>query len=113
VGFSWPPEGQTVHTSESAWAILEDVPPPVERLVVCHGDACAPNTVLADAGSVSGHVDLGSMGLGDRWSDLAVASWSTVWNYGLGWERALVDTYGVEPDPEREIFYRLLWELGD
>ena len=112
VDFSSLPEGQTVDTSESAWAILEDVPP-VERLVVCHGDACAPNTVLADDGSVSGHVDLGSMGVGDPWADLAVASWSTVWNYGSGWERALVDAYGAEPDPEREIFYRLLWALGD
>ena len=26
--------------------------PPADRLVVCHGDACAPNTLIADDGRV-------------------------------------------------------------
>ena len=45
--------------------------PPVDRLVVCHGDACAPNTLLTDDGRWSGHVDLGQLGVADRWADLA------------------------------------------
>ena len=61
----------------------------------------------------SGHVDFGAMGVGDRWSDLAVASWSTTWNYGPGWEEALIEAYGVEPDWERLRYYRLLWQLVD
>ena len=48
----------------------------IDRLVVCHGDACAPNTLLDD-GTVAAHVDLGALGLADRWADLAVAAWST------------------------------------
>ena len=87
-----------------------DQAPPVDRLVVCHGDPCAPNTLLDDAGRVSGHVDLGALGVADRWADLAVATWSTVWNYGPGWEQALLDAYGVEPDAERTAFYRRLWD---
>lgn len=86
--------------------------PPVDRLVVCHGDACAPNTLIADDGSWAGHVDLGTLGVADRWADLAVATWSTVWNYGPGWEDTLLAAYGVEPDEERTAFYRLLWDLG-
>jgi aminoglycoside phosphotransferase len=93
-----------------ALAILDD-PPPVDRLVVCHGDACAPNT-LVDGGSWSGHVDLGSLGVADRWADLAVATWSTEWNYGPGWEQPLLDAYGIDPDPERTACHRLLWDLS-
>lgn len=87
-------------------------PPPVDRLVVCHGDACAPNTLVAPDGSVAGHVDLGSLGVADRWADLAIATWSTGWNYGPGWEDVLLDAYGIASDPDRTRYYRLLWDLG-
>jgi kanamycin kinase len=86
--------------------------PPTDQLVVCHGDACAPNTLLATGGHWAGHVDLGLLGTADRWADLAVATWSTQWNYGPGWERLLLDAYGVRPDPERTRYYRLLWDLS-
>ncbi|BEP13252.1 aminoglycoside 3'-phosphotransferase [Acidothermaceae bacterium B102] len=87
-------------------------PPDPDLLVVCHGDACAPNTLIGEDGRWSGHVDLGSLGVGDRWADLAVATWSTQWNYGPGWEATLLAAYGIEPDPERTAYYRLLWDLG-
>ena len=96
---------------EEVMAALAD-PPPTDRLVVCHGDACAPNTLLDDGGHVAGHVDLGALGVADRWADLAVATWSTQWNYGSGWEGLLLDSYGIEADAERTRYYRLLWDLG-
>jgi len=89
------------------------VPPPIDRLVVCHGDACAPNTLIDDDGRCSGHVDLGDLGVADRWADLAVATLSLSWNYGGSWEGELLDAYGVEPDPARIDFYRRLWNAGD
>lgn len=98
-------------TVSDALAQLADIPDP-DRIVVCHGDGCPPNTLLADDGSLSGHVDLGELGVADRWSDLAVATWSTTWNYGAGWERVLLDAYGIGPDTERIAYYRLLWQLG-
>ena len=85
-------------------------PPQVDRLVVCHGDACAPNTLLDDDGHWTGHVDLGALGVADRWADLAVATWSLEWNYGPGWDGALLDAYGVAPDDGRTDFYRRLWD---
>jgi kanamycin kinase len=89
-------------------AALADAPD-VDRLVVCHGDACAPNTLLDDAGRWSAHVDLGRLGVADRWADLAVAAWSTEWNYGPGYEDLVYAAYGVEPDAERIAYYRRLW----
>lgn len=85
--------------------------PPVDLAVVCHGDACAPNTLLDDVGDWIGHVDCGAMGVADRWADLAVATWSTAWNYGPGWEDLLLEAYGVDRDEERMAYYRLLWDL--
>lgn len=84
-------------------------PPPIDTLVVCHADACCPNTLIADDGRWSGHVDLGGLGVGDRWADIAVASMSTAWNYGEGWEDALIEAYGIDPDRERLSYYRDLW----
>jgi kanamycin kinase len=80
--------------------------------LVCHGDACVPNTLLRDDGSWLAHVDLGSLGVADRWADLAVATWSTEWNFGPGWDRELLAAYGVAADPDRTAYYRLLWDLG-
>ena len=107
----WHPSHRSM-TVDDALAAITD-PPPVDRLVVCHGDACSPNTLIGDDGRWSGHVDLGSMGTGDRWADLAIATWSSEWNYGPGWEDELLAAYGLEPDPERTRYYRLLWDLTD
>lgn len=109
-----PARWHAEHRSLSVGQALELVheTPPVDRLVVCHGDACAPNTLIAGDGSWSAHVDLGSLGVADRWADLAVATWSSEWNYGPGREGDLLAAYGVDADPERTRYYRLLWDLG-
>lgn len=85
-------------------------PPPVERGVVCHGDPCAPNTIIGPDGRWVGHVDLGTLGIADRWADLAAASMSLGWNYGDGWEPEFFAAYGVAPDADRIRFYRELWD---
>lgn len=94
---------------DAVFSVLAD-PPDIDRLVVCHGDPCAPNTLVADDGTFAAHVDLARVGAADRWADLAVASWSLDWNYGPGWESIFFATYGIEPDRERISWYRLLWE---
>ena len=94
-----------------ALALAADIPP-ADHLVVCHGDACAPNTLLGADGHWTAHVDLGLLGVADRWADLAVATWSAEWNYGPGWAPALLNAYGIAPDPERTRYYRLLWDLS-
>jgi len=106
---AWHPSHRELEVHESL-ARLAD-PPEVDRLVVCHGDATGPNTLIDDEGECSGHVDLGALGVADRWSDLAIATWSAQWNFGPGFEGALLDAYGVSPDPQRTRYYRLLWDL--
>lgn len=79
---------------------------------MCHGDACVPNTLLHDNGAFAAHVDLGSLGVADRWADLAVAAWSTEWNYGPGFDETVYAAYGIAADRERIAYYRLLWDLA-
>lgn len=81
----------------------------VDVLVVAHGDPCAPNTLLAADGSFAGIVDVGGLGVADRWADLAIASWSLDWNFGPGHEAAFWAAYGEAPDPDRIRRYRTLW----
>jgi kanamycin kinase len=88
--------------------------PTIDRLVVCHGDACAPNTLIDDRGQCCGHVDFGELGVADRWADLAVATLSLGWNYpGRSWEAEFFAAYGIDPDPPRIDYYRRLWQDPD
>jgi kanamycin kinase len=97
-------------TVQQAVAQLERTRPGSEDLVVCHGDYCLPN-VLIDRDEVTGLVDLGELGVADRWRDLAVATWSVTWNLGPGYEEAFLAAYGIELDPNRLAYYRLLYDL--
>lgn len=85
--------------------------PPTEQLVLVHGDACAPNTLISADGHWTGHVDFGDLTVADRWADLAIASLSLDWNFGDGHQPEFFAAYGVDPDPERIDYYRRLWHL--
>lgn len=106
---SWFAEHRHLSPAD-ALAMLAD-PPAVDRPVVCHGDACVPNTLLSEDGVFAGVVDLGSLGVADPWADLAVAAWSTEWNFGPGYAAEVYAAYGTAPDEERIAYYRLLWDL--
>jgi kanamycin kinase len=80
--------------------------PPADLLVVCHGDASAPNTIIGDDAQWTGQVDLADLGVADRWADLAVASMSLDWNYEAGLEAELLDAYEIDADDERLEYYR-------
>ncbi len=107
--FDWSVETRTGHRVP----IEQLGMPPIDRLVVCHGDACSPNTIIAPNGTPAGHVDLGSLGVADRWADLAIASMNLDYNFGSGWEDVFFTAYGIERDEERISYYRYLWENED
>lgn len=98
-------------TPAEAVARLDSLRPESEDLVVCHGDYCFPN-VLLDDGKITGYLDVGELGVADRWCDVAVGAWSTTWNVGPGYEDLFYQSYGIEPDPQRIEFYRLLYSLA-
>jgi kanamycin kinase len=109
--FDWGVAARITEAAEygiSVPAPLRDSPE-IDRLVVCHGDACAPNTLLDDDGRFLANVDFGRLGIADRWADLAVATMSLGWNYENYDETLFWDTYGVRPDVERIDYYRALW----
>jgi kanamycin kinase len=89
---------------------LERLRPDGEDLVVCHGDYCLPN-VLIYGGAATGFVDLGRLGVADRWLDIAIGSWSVTWNLGPGWEDLFFASYGVARDERRIAFYRLAYDV--
>jgi kanamycin kinase len=98
-------------TVDTAVAELIRTRPDSEDLVVCHGDYSVPNILLRE-NEIIGYVDLGELGVADRWGDLAVATWSVTWNFGPGYEARFLDAYGVAPDSERIRYYRLLYDLA-
>jgi len=81
------------------------------EMVVCHGDYSLPN-VLISAGQITGFIDLGSLAVADRWSDLAGAALSVTWNLGPEWVDPFLASYGAERDDEAIRFYRLCDGLG-
>jgi aminoglycoside phosphotransferase len=68
---------------------------PGESLV--HGDACLPNIIGREDGSVNGYIDLGEMGVGDAEADLSAAVWSLQYNLGPGLGERFLSAYGF-PD---------------
>lgn len=97
-------------TVDEAFERLVATVPTAERIVLTHGDYCFPN-VLIGSGHAVGYLDLGEMGLADRWRDLAVATWSVSWNVGPGLEDLFLEAYGAGWDIERRDFYRLMYDL--
>lgn len=118
--YSWSVPGRLAALPESARRRLSE-PPPVDKLVVCHGDACAPNTLITDDGRWCGHVDFGDLGIADcppqaggaPRADLAVALWSLGYNYERDWRAEFFDAYGIAPDQDRLDYYLRLWDAGE
>ncbi|MFP5318942.1 MAG: APH(3') family aminoglycoside O-phosphotransferase [Acidimicrobiia bacterium] len=93
-----------------ALAWMEELAPDEEDPVLCHGDYCFPN-VMVEGWRVTAYLDLGELNVADRWWDLAVATWSTTWNAGPGWEHTFLEAYAAEPDERRMTFWRLVYDL--
>lgn len=102
--------------SEAGFAAAEQLAeltakrPASEDLVLTHGDYCLPNVLLHE-GQVSGFIDLGRVGIADRYQDLALAVRSLEYNFGPGWAAQFFTAYGIVPDWTKIEFYQLLDEF--
>ena len=92
---------------------------PEEELALTHGDYCLPN-VFVENGRFRGLIDLGRMGVADRWRDIALCYRSLCHNsdgsyggpvYGEVQPEKLFEILGLKPDWERIRYYILLDEL--
>lgn len=92
---------------------------PEEDLVFSHGDFCLPNIFIKE-NKISGYIDLGRSGKGDKWQDIALCYRSLVHNYdgkygGTPYEgfspEMLFEKLGIEPDWHKIRYYILLDEL--
>lgn len=91
---------------------------PEEELVLSHGDYCLPNVIFKD--NNVGYIDLGKMGVADKWCDIALCYRSLSHNYngryngqdysGLN-DLLLFEELGIKPDWEKIKYYILLDEL--
>lgn len=103
-----------VRLGRSAASLYEDLlhhRPSTEDLVFTHGDYSLPNIIVAD-GKVSGFVDLGAAGVGDRCRDLALAARSLHYNWGERWVSRLFKAYDSrEADREKLSYFELLDEF--
>lgn len=86
---------------------------PAEDLVVTHGDPCLPNLLVDPAvNEVTGVLDVGRLGVSDRYRDLGIALRSIARNLGPEVAWRFLDAYGLpHPDLQRLEYYVLLDEL--
>ena len=90
--------------------------PAAEDLVVTHGDPTQPN-LLVDLGHAGGPavvamVDLGRLGVGDRYRDLAITVRSLLMNLGPEVVPPFLDAYGLpHPDLARLEWYALVDDM--
>ncbi|MDH6197506.1 streptomycin 3'-kinase [Mycobacterium frederiksbergense] len=81
-------------------------------LVVCHGDLCLPNIVLApDTLEVVGFIDLGRLGCADRHADISLllANAQDAWpEHAQSLAEVLTARYGHPIDPDRLRFHLFL-----
>jgi aminoglycoside phosphotransferase len=97
-------------TAEDMFERLLSAKPEGEDLVFTHGDYCVPNVILEN-GKLSGFVDWGNAGVADRYQDVALLTRSISHNFDDGWEKKIFEIYGIEPDPKKIEFYKLLDEF--
>lgn len=97
-------------SAEDVWHALQTKGVPCEDLVVTHGDFSLDN-VLIQSGAVGGCIDVGRLGVADRYQDLAIL-WNTLGDFGPELQGRFLRQYGVlAPDEEKLRYYLMLDEL--
>lgn len=110
-----PVEQQHTPATELLTRLTPQVPRRREQevadMVVCHGDLCLPNIILdPQTLKVSGFIDLGRLGLADRYADLALllANARETWpdeERARAADLVFAERYGIALDHDRLRFY--------
>ena len=87
--------------------------PVEEDLVFTHGDYCLPNVLIQD-GRLSGIIDWGYAGVGDRYRDFVAAYYTIGRNLGLEWLPLFFEAYGLqELEQDKLMAYRKVHDFID
>ena len=88
------PAGKLEWGEDPAEAAAREGLPALRSEVLIHGDYCLPNIILQDW-RLSGYIDLGNGGLGDRHIDLLWGVWTLNFNLKTtAWTERFLDAYG-------------------
>ena len=107
-------EFDAVRQGRSAQELLDELAqlaPASEELCLTHGDYCLPN-IIVDDDCVAGFVDLGRLGVGDRYRDLALVRRSLDYNGCADLIPLFFQEYGLPtPNADKLYLYQLLDEF--
>ncbi|MEM8576200.1 MAG: APH(3')-I family aminoglycoside O-phosphotransferase [Pseudomonadota bacterium] len=96
--------------AERVWDAIHTRLPFTSDPVVTHGDYSLDN-LLMEAGAVVGCVDVGRLGIADRYQDLAIM-WNCLGDFDVSLQRRFLSRYGVsKPDEGKLQLYLMLDEL--
>lgn len=99
------------HSAAEVLAIVERLATSADRDVVVHGDFTLGNILLDAAGEVTGCIDVGRLGRGDRYQDIALM-WRDLGGFGEAAQAAFLLALGLQaPDERRMLLHRALDEL--
>lgn len=88
------PDNWGYASAEEAWNKVCEAAPALRYDTLLHGDYCLPNIILEDR-RLSGFIDVGNGGLGDRHIDLFWGIWSLGFNLKTDrWKDRFLDAYG-------------------
>ncbi|SOB80104.1 aminoglycoside 3'-phosphotransferase-1 [Sphingomonas guangdongensis] len=93
-------------SAEQVWDALDELLPLVPDLVVTHGDYSLDNILLQDE-AVTGCIDVGRLGIADRYQDLAVM-WNCLGEFGSDLQQRFLARYGIDRLNERKLRFHLL-----
>lgn len=98
-------------TPERLWDKLVALAPDTIDPVVTHGDFSLGNILFDAAGDVTGCIDLGRLGVADRYQDLAIL-WQNLSEFGDDLPARFLRAYGIAAADERRLaFHRCLDEF--
>lgn len=97
-------------SADQVWQALQPLADFTPDTVVTHGDFSLDNLFVRD-GEVLGCIDVGRLGLADRYQDLAVM-WNCLGEFGPASQSRFLQSYGIDKiDRQRLQFHLLLDEL--
>jgi len=93
-------------TAQAVWNAMNGLLPFAPDPVVTHGDFSLDNLLMAD-GAVVGCIDVGRVGIADRYQDIAIL-WNCLGEFEASLQRRFLDQYGVHDVDRTKLQFHLM-----